>query len=320
MSAAGAPTPATGPWIDAWRRLAKNRPAVASAVVLLALATLSVAQPMLTSMPYDRADLALGPTPPSAAHWLGTDLYGRDLLSRLCFGGRVSLAVGIVATTLSFVLGTTWGGIAGYVGGRVDAVMMRIVDVLYTFPLIIFVILVLAFFAHTDTVFYEAFVAVYGLVEDHPRDPGHLPLFRLVFVFFALGAVSWLTMARIVRGQVIALRAMPFVEAARSIGVGHAGIVLGHLLPNALGPIIVYTALTIPEVMMVEAFLSFLGLGTEEPLSSWGLLAAGGAETLDLYPWLIAAPGLVLSLTLVCFNFLGDGLRDALDPRVRRGG
>lgn len=313
-----APPVGASQWSDAWRRLRKNRAAVVSALVLVALALLSIVQPMVTSLPYDRADLALGPTPPSAAHWLGTDLYGRDLLSRLCFGGRVSLAVGLVATGLSFVIGTSWGGIAGYFGGRLDQLMMRIVDVLYTFPLIIFVILVLAFFAHQDTVFYELFVALYGLVNERARDPSYLPLYRLFFVFFALGSVSWLTMARIVRGQVISLREQPFIEAARSIGVGHLGIVFGHLVPNALGPIIVYTALTIPEVMLVEAFLSFLGLGTEEPLSSWGLLAAGGAETLDLYPWLIAFPGLVLSLTLVSFNFLGDGLRDALDPRVRR--
>ncbi|HTJ84738.1 MAG TPA: ABC transporter permease, partial [Polyangiaceae bacterium] len=239
-------------------------------------------------------------------------------LARLAFGGRISLAVGIIATFISFVIGVTWGGVAGYFGGRVDAVLMRIVDVLYTVPLLVLVILVKAFFANDKTIFYRWFVTCLGLFIEHASDPKYLPLFQIVFVFAALGGVSWLTMARIVRGQVLTLKHQPFVEAARSIGVSDAGIIFRHLLPNALGPIIVYTTLTIPEVMLTEAFLSFLGLGTEEPLSSWGLLVSNGTESLDLYPWLTFFPGLMLALTLLCFNFLGDGLRDALDPRVRK--
>ncbi len=303
---------------DAWRRLKQNRVAVWSGVILTFLVLLCILHPFFAAHPYDKANLQLGPTPPSAEHWMGTDDLGRDLFARVTFGGRVSLAVGVIATIISFVIGVSWGGVAGYFGGRIDAVMMRVVDVLYTFPLLVFVILVTAFFANPKTVFYDAFVATLGVFTDHPKDPRYLPLFKIMFVFAALGVVSWLTMARIVRGQVIALRSQPFVEAARSIGVGHAAIVFRHLVPNALGPIIVYTTLTIPEVMMVEAFLSFLGLGTEEPLSSWGQLVAGGAEALDLYPWLITFPGLMLALTLFCFNFVGDGLRDALDPRTRK--
>lgn len=305
-------------WRDAWRRLKKNRAAVASAVVLVLLLLVCIIQPEITAHPYDKAALVKGAQPPSAEHWLGTDDHGRDLFSRLAFGGRVSFAVGLVATAISFVIGVSWGGIAGYFGGRVDAVMMRVVDVLYTFPLLVFVILVTAFFATEGTVFHRMFVATMGLFYDHPEDPKYLPMFKIFFVFATLGGMSWLTMARIVRGQVIALRGQLFVEAAISVGVGHTRLIFRHLIPNALGPIIVYTTLTIPEVMLTEAFLSFLGLGTQEPLSSWGQLVANGSEALDLFPWLTIFPGLALALTLFCFNFLGDGLRDALDPRTRK--
>ncbi len=317
-SVPAAPEKGSSLWSDAWRRLKKNRLAVVSAVFLVLLALFCIVWPEVSPFRYDKADLALGATPPSVTHPLGTDDLGRDLLARLAFGGRVSLAVGIVATFIGFTIGVSWGGIAGYFGGRIDSAMMRVVDVLYTFPLLVFVILVKAFFANEKTVFYDAFVAILGVFTAHPKDPQYLPLFQIFFVFGALGSVSWLTMARIVRGQVIALRNQQFIEAARSIGVGHLGLVFRHLIPNALGPIIVYTTLTIPEVMMTEAFLSFLGLGTEEPLSSWGLLVSSGTESLDLYPWLTLYPGLALALTLLCFNFLGDGLRDALDPRVRK--
>jgi len=305
-------------WSDAWRRLKKNRVAVASGIVLIFLTLLCIIHPEVSSYAYDKADLKLGPTRPSWEHWMGTDEFGRDLFARVTFGGRVSLAVGVIATVISFAIGVSWGGIAGYFGKRIDALMMRFVDVLYTIPLLIVVILLTAFYAKPGTVFHDAFLWVVGIFSDHPKDPKYQPLFKITFVFAVLGGVSWLTMARIVRGQVISLRSQPFVEAARSIGARDMTIVFRHLLPNALGPIIVYTTLTIPEVMMVEAFLSFLGLGTEEPLSSWGQLVAGGAESLDLYPWLIFFPGFMLALTLFCFNFLGDGLRDALDPKVRK--
>ncbi|AUX22648.1 peptide ABC transporter permease [Sorangium cellulosum] len=303
---------------DAWRRLRKNRAAVASGAVLVAMIVACVLVPELSSYRYDAADLKLGAQPPSLAHWMGTDYFGRDLMARVFFGGRISFAVGIVATLVSFVIGVSWGGVAGYFGGKIDAIMMRVVDVLYTFPFLILVILLMVFFANDQTVLYRAFQAALGLMVEDPSDPSYFPIFQIVVVFAALGGISWLTMARIVRGQVIALRNQPFIESARSIGVGHAALIFRHLVPNALGPIIVYTTLTIPEVMMTEAFLSFLGLGTQEPLSSWGLLASTGADAMDLFPWQLIFPALMLALTLICFNFLGDGLRDALDPRIRK--
>lgn len=307
-------------WVDAWKRLKKNKVAVGSAIILSLLLLLCIFHPMLSTYPYDKADLALGATEPSWKHWFGTDDHGRDLFSRVTFGGRVSLAVGVVATIISFTIGVSYGAIAGYFGGRIDSIMMRIVDVMYTLPLLVFVILLTAFFANKDTIFYEWFVAALSIVmsTEEAKDPSYLPLFKIFFVFGALGTMSWLTMARIVRGQVIALRSQLFVEAARSVGVSDMRLVFRHLIPNALGPIIVYTTLTIPQVMLTEAFLSFLGLGTEEPLSSWGQLVSNGVESLDLYPWLTIFPGLMLAVTLFCFNFLGDGLRDALDPRIRK--
>jgi oligopeptide transport system permease protein len=305
-------------WSDAWRRLRKNRAAVISAAILLALLTACILVPQLSRYRYDEANINLGATPPSWAHWMGTDAVGRDLMARVFFGGRVSFAVGIIATLVSFVIGCTWGGIAGYFGKKVDAVMMRLVDVMYAFPFLIFVILLQVFFANKDGVLHRTFGKVLGIVVRDAADPSYFPVFQIVFVFAALGAISWLTMARIVRGQVIALREQPFVEAARSIGVGHFAIIFRHLLPNALGPIIVYTTLTIPEIMLTEAFLSFLGLGTQEPLSSWGSLVASGADLMDVYPWTLAFPALFLAVTLFCFNHLGDGLRDALDPRSKQ--
>ncbi|MBW2529668.1 MAG: ABC transporter permease subunit [Deltaproteobacteria bacterium] len=308
----------TSLWRDAWRRLARNRAAVVSAVILVGLLLACMLEPALSSYRYDQADLQTGPTPPSWEHWMGTDYFGRDLMARVFFGGRVSFAVGLTATVVSFVIGVSWGGVAGYFGGRLDAVMMRIVDVLYAFPFLVLVILLSVFFASKDGGLHHAFVAALSLVVADPADPSYFPLFHIVFIFAALGAVSWLTMARIVRGQVIALRERPFVEAARSIGVGHAAIIFRHLVPNALGPIIVYATLTVPSVMLAETFLSFLGLGTQEPLASWGLLIKSGAETMDVYPWLLVFPASVLAITLFCLNFVGDGLRDALDPQGRK--
>ncbi|MFO0616141.1 MAG: ABC transporter permease subunit [Polyangiaceae bacterium] len=307
-------------WADAWKRLRKNRVAVVSGVLLVVMLLVCILHPMFSSYAYDKADLKLGPTPPSSAHWLGTDTLGRDLLARLTFGGRISFAVGVISTIVSFTIGVAWGGIAGYFGGRVDALMMRIVDVLYTLPLLILVILLMVFFGNDKSSMFKAFTWFVGLFSDHPKDPKYFPIFQITLVFFAIGMISWLTMARIVRGQVIALRGQLFVEAAKSIGVGDFAIVFRHLVPNALGPIIVYTTLTIPEVMLTEAFLSFLGLGTQEPLSSWGQLASNGADTMSFYPWLLTGPAVALAITLFCFNFLGDGLRDALDPRIRKEG
>ena len=233
-----------------------------------------------------RAELTQVLEPPSAEHWLGTDIFGRDLLTQIMYGGRISLAVGFVATAVALVIGVTWGAVAGYVGGRVDAVMMRLVDILYALPFMIFIVLLMVVFGR-----------------------------NLLLLFLAIGAVEWLTMARIMRGQVQSLRQQEFVEAAVSLGLSPATIVRRHLVPNALGPIIVYTTLTIPSVMLLEAFLSFLGLGVQPPATSWGLLISYGAETMEEYPWLLIFPGAALTLTLFALNFLGDGLRDALDVR-----
>ena len=276
----------TSLWLDAWRRLRKNRMAVAGGVTLVTFIMIALLTPWLAPYGYESQDLDLGASPPSAAHWLGTDVFGRDVLTQIMYGGRVSLAVGFVATAVALLIGVTWGAIAGYVGGRVDAVMMRLVDILYALPFMIFIVLLMVVFGR-----------------------------NVLLLFLAIGAVEWLTMARIMRAQVQSLRQQEFVEAAISLGLSPAAIIRRHVVPNALGPIIVYTTLTIPSVMLLEAFLSFLGLGIQPPQTSWGLLISYGAETMEEYPWLLIFPGLALTLTLFSLNFLGDGLRDALDVR-----
>lgn len=276
-------------WQDAWVRLRKNRLAMFGLVFLVFVLLLCIVIPWLTPYGYEEQDLRLGATGPSPSHWLGTDTFGRDLLTRILYGGRMSLAVGFVATAVALVIGVTYGAIAGYAGSRIDNAMMRLVDILYALPVMIFIILLMVVFGR-----------------------------NLLLLFLAIGAVEWLTMARIVRGQVQTLRQQEFVEAAVSLGLGPAAIIWKHLIPNALGPVIVYTTLTIPNVMLLEAFLSFLGLGVQPPASSWGLLISAGVETMEEYPWLLVFPGLALTLTLFALNFLGDGLRDALDVRASR--
>lgn len=273
-------------WQDALVRLRKNHLAVFGLILLVGLILLSLLTPWIAPYGYEEQNLSLGPTPPSLAHWFGTDVVGRDLLTRIMYGGRVSLTVGFVATAVALMIGVTWGAIAGYVGGRVDAIMMRLVDILYALPFMIFIILLTVVFGRS-----------------------------LILLFLAIGAVEWLTMARIVRTQVQSLRQQEFVEAAISLGLSPWRVIARHVVPNALGPIIVYTTLTIPSVMLLEAFLSFLGLGIQPPQSSWGLLISYGVESMEEYPWLLIFPGLALTLTLFALNFLGDGLRDALDPR-----
>ena len=276
----------TSLWQDAWRRLRKNRLALFGLVVLSTFIVIALLTPWIAPYAYDAQDLDLGATPPSAQNWLGTDIFGRDLMTQIMYGGRVSLAVGFVATAVALLIGVTWGAIAGYVGGKVDAVMMRMVDILYALPFMIFIVLLMVVFGR-----------------------------NMLLLFLAIGAVEWLTMARIMRGQVQSLRQQEFVEAAISIGLSPATIIRRHMIPNALGPVIVYTTLTIPSVMLLEAFLSFLGLGIQPPQTSWGLLISYGAETMEEFPWLLIFPGLALTLTLFSLNFLGDGLRDALDVR-----
>ncbi len=273
-------------WQDAWLRLKKNRAAVAGGVVLIVMVLLALLTPLIAPYSYETQNLDLGASAPSAAHWLGTDIFGRDLLTQILYGGRVSLAVGFIATAVALVIGVTWGAVAGYVGGRIDAAMMRFVDILYALPFMIFIILLMVVFGR-----------------------------NILLLFLAIGAVEWLTMARIMRTQVQALRQQEFVEAAISLGLSPSAIVFKHIVPNAIGPIIVYTTLTIPSVMLLEAFLSFLGLGIQPPQTSWGLLISYGAETMEEYPWLLIFPGLALTITLFSLNFLGDGLRDALDVR-----
>jgi oligopeptide transport system permease protein len=276
----------TSLWKDAWIRLRRNKLAVFGLVILVLFITIALLTPWIAPYSYQAQNLELGAIPPSAAHWLGTDIFGRDLMTQIMYGGRISLAVGFVATAVALLIGVTWGAIAGYAGGRADAVMMRLVDILYALPFMIFIVLLTVVFGR-----------------------------NLLLLFLAIGAVEWLTMARIMRGQVQSLRQQEFVEAAISLGLSPTTLIRRHLIPNALGPIIVYTTLTIPNVMLLEAFLSFLGLGIQPPQTSWGLLISYGAETMEEYPWLLIFPGMALTLTLFSLNFLGDGLRDALDVR-----
>jgi len=275
-------------WSDAWHRLRRNRLALAGGMLLAVLALACAAGPFF-SQSYEEQNLDLGAVPPSAQHLLGTDTLGRDLLARTLYGGRISIMVGLVATFVALAIGVSYGAIAGFFGGKVDAVMMRLVDILYALPFAIFVILLMVFFGQ-----------------------------NIFLLFFAIGAVEWLTMARIVRGQVLSIKRMEFIEAARALGLGRRRIIFRHVIPNVLGPVIVYTTLTIPAVMLLEAFLSFLGLGVQAPMSSWGVLIKDGSEKMEEFWWLLVFPGVLFSLTLFSLNFLGDGLRDALDVRASK--
>jgi oligopeptide transport system permease protein len=296
-------------------RVLPGRAAAGAAVVLGALVLGCVLVPELSRYRYDRTDLELGATPPSAAHWMGTDTLGRDLMARVFSGGRISLAVGALAMLASVAVGLFWGTLAGYLGGRKGGLMMRVVDALDTLPLFVVAALFMVFFGGEGALVARAVRAALALLGAAPDEARLGPLFQLAGVLAALGSLSWTMTARIVRARVLALRAQPFVEGARALGAGRASIVFRHLLPNALGPAIVQATLTMYDVMISEAFLSFVGLGTQEPLSSLGLVVASGVETMDLHPWLAASPGLLLVVTLVCVSVLGDALRDALDPR-----
>ncbi|HEV8322016.1 MAG TPA: ABC transporter permease [Myxococcota bacterium] len=282
----------TSLWRDAWKRLRRNRMAVAASVLVAVVVVFSLCGPWLVywiaGWTIDHVDISYGARSPSWSHPFGTDLLGRDLLVRVMAGGAISLMVGAVATSVSLVVGVLYGAVAGYAGGRVDALMTRFVDIMMSLPYILLVIVLMAVLKRS-----------------------------LVLLFAALGLVSWLVLARIVRGQVLSLKNREFVEAARALGVPWFKIVTRHLIPNTLGPVIVYTTLTLPSVMLYEAFLSFLGLGVREPLASWGSLVKEGAEAMVVYPWMLVFPALVMGATLFCLNFLGDGLRDALDPQLR---
>ncbi len=278
---------------DAWRRLKRNRMAIAGGVTLAVIALACALLPLLPGMDYAKMNPADKNLAPSFAHLLGTDALGRDYLARVLVGGRMSLLVGLAATLSVVVVGVLYGAIAGYYGGRIDDVMMRFVDFLYGIPYMFLVILVMLMFD-----------------DESRRNP--LP------VFFALGLVQWLAMARIVRGQVLALRGQEFVHAARIVGASDARIILRHILPNVVGVVVIYATLTVPAVIILESFLSYLGLGMS---LSWGQLVAEGVgvvNPIESYWWLLTWPSLLLALTLFSLNFLGDGLRDALDPRTRR--
>jgi len=271
----------------AFERLVSNKLSLFGGIYVLLLLTLAIFTPLIAPYDYAYQDLSLGPVGPTTDHLLGTDTLGRDLLTRMLYGSRISLMVGFLATMVALVIGVLWGTIAGFAGGRVDTIMMRIVDVLYGIPFIILIILLMVIFGR-----------------------------NLVLLFMAIGAVEWLTMSRIVRSQVMSLSQQEFVLAAEAMGVSQKDIIFRHLIPNAIGPVIVYATLTVPQIMLLEAFLSFLGLGVQAPMSSWGLLIRDGAVSMEEYWWLLVFPSLAFSLTLFSLNFVGDGLRDALDPRT----
>ena len=286
---------------QAMRRLVRNRLAVFGIIAVGIIAIAALIGPALihraTGYTYDYipADSDLVKSfPPSWKHPMGTDNEGRDMLARVLLGGRISLMVGIISTIVSLVIGIAYGATAGYSGGKLDELMMRIVDILFAIPYMMVVIVLLALFGRNTA------------------------LGQLILLFIALGAVSWLTMARIVRGQVISLKNQEFILAARATGVAQWRIVLRHLVPNTLGPVIVYATLEVPAVMLLEAFLSFLGLGVQAPLASWGSLAAEGIQNIAVFPWQLIFPGLTMALTLFSLNFIGDGLRDALDPQTKK--
>jgi len=273
-------------WSDAFDRLKKNKLAVISGIILIALIVLAIFAPWIAPHSYSYQNLELGAVGPSSTYWLGTDTLGRDQFSRILYGARVSLLVGFVATAVALVIGVSWGIVAGFFGGKIDSTMMRIVDILYGLPFIIFIVLLMVIFGR-----------------------------NIWLLFLAIGAVEWLTMARIVRGQVLTVKNQEFVLSAQALGVRNLSLFFRHILPNILGTIAVYATLTIPQVMLLEAFLSFLGLGVQPPMSSWGTLIRYGVESMEEYPWMLIFPGLIFTITLFCLNFFGDGLRDAIDPR-----
>lgn len=275
-------------WDDAWRRFRKNRAAVYSVTILVLITLFVIFAPMLTHYAYDFNDWDALSAPPSARHFLGTDSLGRDLLSRAAVGGRISLLVGLSGALVAVVIGTLYGALAGFFGGKIDSLMMRFLEILNAFPFMLFVILLTTFFGRS-----------------------------LILIFAAVGLVSWLDVARIVRGQTLSLKHKEFVEAARVSGMSRRRIVVRHIIPNVLGVVMVYASLLVPGMIMYESFLSFLGLGVQEPMASWGSMLQEGALTIETAPWQLLMPAFFLVATLFCFNFLGDGLRDALDPKDR---
>ncbi|MDN5680427.1 MAG: oligopeptide ABC transporter permease OppC [Ewingella sp.] len=277
-------------WQDARRRFISNRAAVTSLIVLAVIALFVTFAPMISQFAYADTDWNMMSAAPDFAshHYFGTDSSGRDLLVRVAIGGRISLMVGVAAALVAVILGTLYGTVSGYLGGKIDSAMMRFLEILNSFPFMFFVILLVTFFGQ-----------------------------NILLIFVAIGMVSWLDMARIVRGQTLSLKRKEFIEAALVSGVSTRNIVLRYIVPNVLGVVVVYASLLVPSMILFESFLSFLGLGTQEPLSSWGALLSDGANSMEVSPWLLLFPAGFLVVTLFCFNFIGDGLRDALDPKDR---
>jgi oligopeptide transport system permease protein len=310
----------TSLWQDAWKRLLKNKLATFGLCVLVVMLFFVTLGPVIwyqisgNTPDYIPSRLSQGDLlksfPPSLKHPMGTDDSGRDILSRVMQGGRISLMVGIISTLVSLIVGVSYGAIAGYLGGRVDNFMMRVVDALYSIPYILIVIVLLSVFGGPNTPSWIKSIAdLFG---------GGQGLSQIFLLFFSLGLVSWLTMARVVRGQVLSLKNQEFVMAAKATGVSTTGIIFKHLVPNVLGPVIVYATLTVPAVMLSEAFLSFLGIGVQAPYASWGSMCNDGIKNIQIFPWQLIFPGVTMALTLFSLNFLGDGLRDALDPQTRK--
>ena len=277
-------------WDDAWRRFRRNRAALTSGLILLAIAVFVLMAPLLAPFAYDYTDWGALQSPPQWEnhHFFGTDSLGRDLFTRVAMGGRISLMVGIAGALVAVVIGVIYGAASGFCGGKIDMLMMRTLEILNAFPFMFFVILLVTFFGR-----------------------------NIGFIFVAIGLVSWLDVARIVRGQTLSLKRKEFVEAAQVGGVSNRHIVMRHIVPNVLGVVAVYASLLVPNMILFESFLSFLGLGVQEPMTSWGALLQDGAQTMQVAPWQLLVPALFLVVTLFCFNFIGDGLRDALDPKDR---
>ena len=285
-------------WADSWMRLRKNHAAMVSLFLVLFICAVAILAPFIAPYPFDEQNISMVLQSPSSQHWLGTDALGRDMLSRIIYGARMSMAVGIFTAIISLFIGAAYGALSGWVGGKIDSIMMRFIDVLYAIPTLVLMILVKVLFDAMD-------------LFQHPE------LKALTSILLALSVVSWVTLARVVRGQVLQVKEMTYVEAATALGAGSFWIILKHVMPNILGPIIVLLTFQIPSNILFESFLSFIGLGLQPPYSSWGVLANEGWRSLRSYPHLMISPGVALFFAMLAFNFLGDGLRDAFDPKMR---
>jgi oligopeptide transport system permease protein len=305
------PSQGSSLWKDAWHRLARNKPALVSLAVLVVVVIACFIVPFL---PFVKSPTAINLANPVAApngeHWFGTDQLGRDLFARVLYGGQVSLLVGFVATGVAVIIGVIYGAISGYVGGKTDAVMMRFVDILFALPFLVLVILFTLVVEEPSSDFTTWIIETTGWERDRVA-----PITTLIPLFIAIGAIGWLTIARIVRAQVLSVKNLEFVEAAISLGLSRFRILFRHILPNVIGPIIIYTTLAVPGIMLLESVLSFLGLGVKPPNSSWGILIKEGADRMEVTPYPLLFPSVFFAATLFALNFLGDGLRDALDPK-----